>query len=187
MLKATDGKGVNLVVNNVGGTVFAECIRSLAFEGRLAIVGHMDRTHSATIDLEALHGKRLTVFGVSNRLRNVTPMNVLVRARDQTAKLGDLMLAKALEGSLAQQITKPGQMLGDARYLSPEQTGASPNIDGRSDIFSLGVVFYELFTGEQPFRGVDNLWLPAWHYQYLGPVVVGMRSGSRAQLEGRQS
>jgi len=70
VMKATDGKGVNLVVNNVGGTVFAECVKSLAFEGRLAIVGHMDRTHSATLDLEALHGKRLTVFGVSNRFRS---------------------------------------------------------------------------------------------------------------------
>jgi len=69
VMKATDGKGVNLAVNNVGGTVFAECVKSLAFEGRLAIVGHMDRTHSATLDLEALHGKRLTVFGVSNRFR----------------------------------------------------------------------------------------------------------------------
>src|SRR5438552_14595435 len=69
VMKATDGKGVSLVVNNVGGTVFAECVKSLAFEGRLAIVGHMDRTHSAPLDLEALHGKRLTVFGVSNRFR----------------------------------------------------------------------------------------------------------------------
>jgi NADPH:quinone reductase-like Zn-dependent oxidoreductase len=69
VMKATDGKGVNLVVNNVGGTVFAECVKSLAFEGRVAIVGHMDRTMAATLDLEALHSKRLTVFGVSNRLR----------------------------------------------------------------------------------------------------------------------
>ena len=69
-LKATDGKGASLAVNNVGGSVFAECIRALAFEGRLAIVGHLDRVMSATLDLEALHGKRLTVFGVSNRLRN---------------------------------------------------------------------------------------------------------------------
>ena len=69
VMKATDGKGADLVVNNVGGTVFAECVKSLAFQGRIAIVGHMDRTHSATLDLEALHGKRLTVFGVSNRFR----------------------------------------------------------------------------------------------------------------------
>jgi NADPH:quinone reductase len=69
VMKATDGKGVNLVVNNVGGSVFAECIRVMAYEGRLATVGHMDRVLSATIDLEALHRNRLTVFGVSNRFR----------------------------------------------------------------------------------------------------------------------
>jgi NADPH:quinone reductase-like Zn-dependent oxidoreductase len=79
VMKATDGKGVSLVVNNVGGSVFAECIRSLAFEGRLATVGHMDRVLSATLDLEALHGKRLTVFGVSNRLRNAAQRAETVR------------------------------------------------------------------------------------------------------------
>jgi NADPH2:quinone reductase len=79
VLKATDGKGVSLVVNNVGGSVFAECIRSLAFEGRLATVGHMDRVLSATLDLEALHGKRLTVFGVSNRLRTAPQRAETVR------------------------------------------------------------------------------------------------------------
>jgi NADPH:quinone reductase-like Zn-dependent oxidoreductase len=69
VMKATDGKGVNLVVNNVGGSVFAECLRSMAFEGRLATVGHLDHVLSATIDLELLHRNRLTVFGVSNRFR----------------------------------------------------------------------------------------------------------------------
>jgi NADPH:quinone reductase len=69
VMTATDGQGVSLVVNNVGGSVFAECIRSLAFGGRLATVGHMDHVLSATIDLEALHRRRLTVFGVSNQLR----------------------------------------------------------------------------------------------------------------------
>jgi NADPH:quinone reductase len=79
VLKATDGKGVNLVVNNVGGTVFGEGIKALAFQGRLAIVGHMDRTMSATLDLEALHSKRLTVFGVSNRLRTAPQRAETVR------------------------------------------------------------------------------------------------------------
>lgn len=67
--KATDGKGVNLVVNNVGGTVFAECIRCMAYEGRLATVGYLDHTMKAEIDLDALHSKRLRLFGVSNKLR----------------------------------------------------------------------------------------------------------------------
>jgi NADPH:quinone reductase len=79
VMKATDGKGVNLVVNNVGGSVFAECIRSLAYEGRLATVGHMDRQLSATIDLEALHRNRLTVFGVSNRFRTAAQRAETVR------------------------------------------------------------------------------------------------------------
>jgi NADPH:quinone reductase-like Zn-dependent oxidoreductase len=79
VMKATDGKGVNLVVNNVGGSVFAECLRSLAFEGRIAIVGHLDRVLTSPLDLEALHSKRLTVFGVSNRLRNAAQRAETVR------------------------------------------------------------------------------------------------------------
>jgi NADPH:quinone reductase-like Zn-dependent oxidoreductase len=79
VMKATDGKGVNLVVNNVGGSVFSACLGVLAFEGRLATVGHMDRVLSATLDLEALHGKRLTVFGVSNRLRTAAQRAETVR------------------------------------------------------------------------------------------------------------
>jgi len=70
VMKATDGRGVNVVVNNVGGSVFAECIRCMAFEGRLATVGYVDGVLKAEIDIEALHAKRLTLFGVSNKLRN---------------------------------------------------------------------------------------------------------------------
>lgn len=70
VMQATGGKGLDLVVNTVGGSVFAECIRSMAFEGRLAIVGYVDNTLEAKIDLQAVHAKRLTVFGVSNKLRS---------------------------------------------------------------------------------------------------------------------
>ncbi len=70
VMKATDGKGANLVVNNVGGSVFAETIRSLAFEGRHATVGYVDEVMKGEMDIEALHTKRLTLFGVSNKLRN---------------------------------------------------------------------------------------------------------------------
>jgi len=69
VLEATGGKGVNLVVNTVGGTVFAEAIRSMAFEGRYGQVGYVDGVLKAEIDLQALHAKRLTLFGVSNKLR----------------------------------------------------------------------------------------------------------------------
>lgn len=69
-MQATGGRGVDLVVNNVGGSVFAECVRSLAFEGRLATVGYVDGVLKSEIDIEALHAKRLKLFGVSNKLRN---------------------------------------------------------------------------------------------------------------------
>jgi NADPH:quinone reductase-like Zn-dependent oxidoreductase len=79
VMKATGGKGANLVVNNVGGSVFAETIRALAYEGRHATVGYVDGVLKSEIDLEALHTKRLTLFGVSNRLRTAEQRAVTVR------------------------------------------------------------------------------------------------------------
>jgi NADPH:quinone reductase len=79
VMKATDGKGANLVVNNVGGSVFAETIRSLAVQGRHATVGYVDHVLKAEIDIETLHTRRLTLFGVSNRLRNAEQRAVTVR------------------------------------------------------------------------------------------------------------
>jgi serine/threonine-protein kinase len=85
--------------------------------------------------------------------RNVTPMNVVVRGRDKVAKLGDLMLAKALEGALAVNLTEPGEMLSDLDYIAPERTYPSATSDERSDLFSLGATLYALLTGRPPFAG----------------------------------
>jgi NADPH2:quinone reductase len=84
VMEATGGKGVNLVVNNVGGTVFAECIRVLAYRGRLATVGYVDGVVAAELDILALHAKRLKLFGVSNKLRGPAEVAEGVRgfARD---------------------------------------------------------------------------------------------------------
>jgi len=70
VMQATAQHGADLIVNAVGGSVFAENLRALAFEGRLATVGYVDGVLHADIDLETLHAKRLTVFGVSNKLRS---------------------------------------------------------------------------------------------------------------------
>jgi NADPH:quinone reductase-like Zn-dependent oxidoreductase len=70
VMHATQGQGVHLAVNTVGGSVFAEDIRCLAFEGRLAMVGYVDGSLNTTLDLHALHAKRLCLFGVSNKLRS---------------------------------------------------------------------------------------------------------------------
>ena len=65
--------------------------------------------------LEYAHGRQILH-------RNVAPMNVLLSRRGRVAKLGDLMLAKALEGELAVDLTEPGELLGDVNYLAPERT-----------------------------------------------------------------
>lgn len=79
VMKATGGKGADLVVNNIGGSVFAECIRALAYQGRLATVGYLDRVMKAEIDLDALHAKRLRLFGVSNKHRTAEQRASTVR------------------------------------------------------------------------------------------------------------
>jgi NADPH:quinone reductase-like Zn-dependent oxidoreductase len=79
VLEATGGRGADLVVNNVGGTVFAECVRALAYQGRLATVGYLDRTMKAELDLDALHAKRLRLFGVSNKHRTAAQRAETVR------------------------------------------------------------------------------------------------------------
>ena len=78
VMQATGGKGVNLVVNNVGGTVFAETIRCLGYEGRHATVGYVDGSLRAELDIEALHRNRLKLFGVSNKLRNAAQRGTTV-------------------------------------------------------------------------------------------------------------
>ena len=70
VMAVTGQHGADVVINAIGGSVFAENIRALAFEGRLATVGYVDRVLHADLDLEALHAKRLTLFGVSNKLRS---------------------------------------------------------------------------------------------------------------------
>ena len=85
--------------------------------------------------------------------RNVTPKNIIVDAASKDAKLGDLMKAKALEGILAKQITRPGELIGDVAYMSPERTRGATDIDGRADIYGLGATVYALLTGRPPFEG----------------------------------
>lgn len=90
VMQATGGAGVNLVVNNVGGSVFAEEVRCMAFQGRLGMVGYVDRTLRAELDIEALHARRLTFFGVSNKMRNADQ-----RAADVPGFVRDLLPAVA--------------------------------------------------------------------------------------------
>lgn len=85
--------------------------------------------------------------------RNITPTNILFNREKKQAKLGDLMLAKALEGTQARQITRPGQLVGELPYMPPERTRTDAPVDCRADIYSLGATIYALLTGRPPFEG----------------------------------
>jgi serine/threonine-protein kinase len=120
---------------------------------RLGVAGMLDwRTavrvavHLASA-LEYAHGKAIIH-------RNLTPRNVLLQKGTKVAKLGDLMLAKAIEGGLSDQLTRPGEILGDLRYMAPERTLGPEHVDARSDLYSLGALTYALLTGRPPFDGV---------------------------------
>ena len=69
VMEVTGGHGADLVINTVGGSVFAEAMQCMAFEGRLAMVGYVDGVTHSDIDLSLLHTNRLRLFGVSNKLR----------------------------------------------------------------------------------------------------------------------
>jgi NADPH2:quinone reductase len=74
----TEGRGVDLAIDSVGGTQFASCLSCLGYMGRLAIVGHVDGVFHADIDLGAVHRKRLRIFGVSNAMRTAAQREATV-------------------------------------------------------------------------------------------------------------
>ncbi|MEM7455743.1 MAG: serine/threonine-protein kinase [Planctomycetota bacterium] len=82
--------------------------------------------------------------------RDVKPENILLD-KDGVVKIADFGLAKMLNETTAQPyLTATQQVLGTLRYMAPEQLEGSRDIDHRADIYSLGVVFYELLTGQLP-------------------------------------
>src|SRR5437868_1149038 len=97
--------------------------------------------------------------------RDIKPENIMVRHRDAIVKVLDFGLAKTTEQSVSGQIdseagtrvmnTEPGVVMGTVAYMSPEQSAGSAQVDHRTDIWSLGVVLYEMIAAHTPFEGKD--------------------------------
>lgn len=103
--------------------------------------------------------------------RDIKPANIMYNETDDSVKVTDFGIARITASSK----TKTGVVLGTPSYMSPEQL-AGERVDGRSDLFSLGVTFFEMLTGQQPFTG-DSM--AALMYQIANakhPDVTRIRS-----------
>src|SRR6516165_7558378 len=97
--------------------------------------------------------------------RDIKPANLMLTA-DDTVKVTDFGTAKILQFGTVQQTT---HVMGTPSYMSPEQVKGRP-VDGRTDIFSLGVVLYEMLTGEKPFPG-QNITTVIYKIVHEDPVA----------------
>jgi pSer/pThr/pTyr-binding forkhead associated (FHA) protein len=119
---------------------------------RIGVAGTLDWRHAFQVAWQV--GQALDYAHTQGILhRNLTPTNILRDAASKSVKLGDLMLAKALEGPLAKQVTRPGELVGEVAYMSPERTRGTSALDGRSDLYGLGATVYALLTGRAPVQG----------------------------------
>ncbi len=93
--------------------------------------------------------------------RDLKPSNILVTVVDgvPTPKVIDFGIARAMTDTedLRATLTSQGEMVGTLQYMSPEQAAGDPDIDARADIYALGVVLYELITGQLPFEAESLL------------------------------
>jgi TolB-like protein/tRNA A-37 threonylcarbamoyl transferase component Bud32/tetratricopeptide (TPR) repeat protein len=83
--------------------------------------------------------------------RDIKPENILLNG--EQALVADFGVARAIESAAGDRMTETGLAVGTATYMSPEQASPGGRVDGRSDLYSLGCVLYEMLAGEPPFTG----------------------------------
>lgn len=99
--------------------------------------------------------------------RDVKPGNILFR-KDGTAVLADFGIAKAMDSSSSSTVA--GASIGTPDYMSPEQARAEP-VDGRSDLYSLGTMLYEMLTGTPPYQAADPFTVALMHVTQPVPTL----------------
>jgi serine/threonine protein kinase len=137
-----------VVIHEVGGTpegdhfIVQELIEGSTL--RALIDGPMPLTRIAEIGAQIARALSAAhTAGIVHR--DVKPSNVFL-PRDRPAKVMDFGVARLAGGT-----TTGGMMVGTPNYMSPEQVRAAPDLDGRSDLFSVGLILYELVTGEKAY------------------------------------
>ncbi|HKV74160.1 MAG TPA: protein kinase [Gemmatimonadales bacterium] len=113
--------------------------------------------------------------------RDVKPENVLIEQASGRALLADFGIARAMGSSDRDAITGQGLAVGTPTYMSPEQAGGE-QVDSRSDLYSLGVVAYELLAGHPPFRGATSAAVASKHLSESPPPIDRLRPDVPAPL-----
>jgi serine/threonine protein kinase len=112
--------------------------------------------------------------------RDLKPANVMLRA-DGTVVLIDFGLVKTVDDSMP--LTTAGEIRGSPYYVSPEQALGQP-VDQRSDLYSLGVILYEMLTGDRPFKGSTVISILAAHQEDPIPRLYGKLVAFQPLVDG---
>ncbi|MBI1723824.1 MAG: protein kinase [Gemmatimonadetes bacterium] len=113
--------------------------------------------------------------------RDIKPENILLEAGH--AVVSDFGIARAVDQAGGEKLTGTGVALGTPAYMSPEQAAGSKDLDGRSDLYSLGCALYEMLAGQPPFTGPTADSLVRQHLSAVPPSVTVIRPAVPAWLD----
>ena len=143
-------------------------------EGQLPLADALRIADQVASALAYAHGR-----GVVHR--DVKPENILLSGGE--AVVADFGIARAISAAGGDHLTQTGIAMGTPAYMSPEQALGSAEVDGRSDIYSLGCVLYEMLAGAPPFRGATPQAVLAGHFATPAPAVRGARGAVPEAVE----
>lgn len=171
------GKHHYLVMEYVDGINLSEVVRRV---GKLRVADACELLRQAAIGLRAIEEHDLVH-------RDIKPSNLILNG-DGQVKILDLGLAVfQVQESTAGEGAETGHVMGTPDYMAPEQALASPSLDIRADIYSLGCTLYALLTGEPPFRGpkyANKLLKLAAHVNESVPPIRSRREDVPEKLAG---
>ena len=166
-----EGKTYYIVMEYVEGRSLSEVIRT---DGPLPAIQAAEITKEIAAALGFAH-KNDVVH------RDMKSGNVIVSNSGQI-KVADFGIATAISGNGQANLTQTGAVMGTATYFSPEQAQGKP-LDGRSDLYSLGIVMYEMLTGTPPFSGDSPVAIAYKHVQEQPELISAKRPGVADALQ----
>jgi len=136
-------------------------------EGRLPVDDALGIVRGVAAGLDYAHRHKVVH-------RDIKPENVMLH--DGQAMVTDFGIAKAVTAASGDSLTQTGMAVGTPAYMSPEQAGGEAELDGRSDVYSLGAMVYEMLTGTAPFAGPTVQAIMAKLFRDPPPPLLDLRA-----------